>query len=167
MVDNKRQEKNGASRTSKYLVDLFLEAVDDETGQGMSDEELISNLLFFIFAGQDTSSTALSWIFYFLAQHPDVQEKLRKEVKETLKEREVCWETYDSMQYLAAVINETLRLRTPAPFYRREAIEDDNISGYNVPSGSLIIISLYTLHRKPEYWMDPETFNPDRFLGPG
>ena len=57
----------------------------------MGEEELISNLFVFFFAGQDTSSISLSWIFYFLSQHPDVQEKLRREVEETLEEREVCW----------------------------------------------------------------------------
>ena len=133
----------------------------------MDEEELISNLFIFFFAGQDTSSTTLSWIFYYLAKYPDVQEKLRAEVKETMKEGAVSWETYDSMKYLAAVVKETLRLRTPAAVYRRQAIKDDNILGYNVPSGSLIIISLYALHRKPEYWTDPETFNPERFLDPG
>ena len=56
----------------------------------MGEEELISNLFVFFFAGQDTSSVALSRIFYFLAQHFDVQEKLRREVEETLEEREVC-----------------------------------------------------------------------------
>ena len=167
MIDNKRREQNGEIKTSKDLLDLFLQAVDDETGQGMDEEELHSQLFVFLLAGHETSSTALSWIFYFLAQHPEVQEKLRREVKETLKEREVCWETYDSMEYLAAVVNETLRLQPPAPFYRRRVIESDNILGYNVPSGSMIVVSLYALHRKPEYWTDPETFNPDRFLEPG
>ena len=165
MITNKQEGQNVATKTSKDLLDLFLEA--DETGQGMDEEELISNLFLFFFAGQDTSSVALSWIFYFLAQHPDVQEKLRREVEETLEERQVCWETYDSMEYLVAVVNETLRLRTPAPIYRRQAIQNDNILGYNVPSGSMIVVSLYALHRNPEYWEEPETFNPDRFLEPG
>ena len=167
MIDNKREEQNSVTKTRKDLLDLFLEAVDDETGNGMDEEELFANLLVFFLAGHDTSSTALSWIFYLLAQHPDVQEKLRNEVKETLEEREVCWETYDSMKYLAAVVNETLRLRTIGPIFGRRAIQDDNILGYNVPSGSLIIISVYSLHHNPEYWEEPDTFNPDRFLEPG
>ena len=71
------------------------------------------------------------------------------------------------MEYLAAVVNETLRLRTPVPLYRQKVIQDGNILGYNVPSGSIIVISLYTLHRNPDYWEEPETFNPDRFIEPG
>ena len=98
MIDNKRREQNGVSTASKDLLDLILlQSVDDETSHGMDEDELHSQLFIFLLAGHETSSTALSWIFYFLAQHPEVQEKLRREVKKTLKEREVCWETYDSM----------------------------------------------------------------------
>ena len=140
MITNKQEEQNVAAKTSKDLLDRFLEAFDDETGRGVNEEKLISNLFVFFFAGQDTSSVALSWIFYFLAQHLDVQENPRREVAETLEERDFSWETYDSMEYLAAVVNETLRLRTPVPLYRRKMIQDDNILGYNVPSGSIIVM---------------------------
>ena len=147
-------------------MDLLLEAVDDETGQSMDEEELFGQIYMFLFAGHETSSIALSWTLYFLAQYPDVQEKLRREVKESLNEQEGTWETYESMKYLSAVINESMRLRPPASVYRRKVIQDDNILGYDIPADSLIVISPYVLHRKPEYWSDPETFNPDRFLEP-
>ncbi|CAB4009548.1 cytochrome P450 4c21-like [Paramuricea clavata] len=164
IIDNKQEKQRGMSSRRKDLLDLLLEAVDDETGQGMDEEELHSQLFIFLVAGHDTSSTALSWALYFLAQYPDIQEKLRSEVKETLKEREESWETYESMEYLTAVVNETLRLRPPAPVTRRKVMHDDNILGYNIPTGSVIVFPLYALHRKPEYWTDPENFNPDRFL---
>ena len=122
MITNKQEEQNVAAKTSKDLLDRFLEAFDDETGRGVNEEELISNLFVFFFAGQDTSSVALSRIFYFLAQHFDGQEKLRREVAEKLEERDFSWETYDSMEYLSAVVNEALRLRTPVPLYRRKMI---------------------------------------------
>ncbi len=132
----------------------------------MNEEELFGQIYMFLFAGHETSSIALSWTLYFLAQYPDVQEKLRREVKESLNEQEGTWETYESMKYLSAVINESMRLRPPASVYRRKVIQDDNILGYDIPADSLIVISPYVLHRKPEYWSDPETFNPDRFLEP-
>ena len=148
-------------------MDLLLEAVDDETGQGMDQDELHSQVFVFLFAGHDTTSVALSWTLYFLAQYPDVQDKLRREVQDTLKDQELEWETYEAMEYLTAVVNESLRLRTPVPLFRRKAVQDDNILGHNIPAGSLIIIPPYIMHRKPEYWTDPEKFNPDRFLEPG
>ena len=166
IVDDKRQERSNATTKRKDLLDLLLETVDDETGQGMDEEELFAQVFLFLFAGHETSSVALSWILYFLAQHPDVQQKLRHEVKESLNGVEGTWETYESMTYLTAVVNEALRLRPPAAVYRRKVIRDDDILGYNIPADSVIVISPYVLHRKPEYWSDPETFNPDRFLEP-
>ena len=96
-----------------------------------------------------------------------IQKKLRREVIESLNEQEGTWETYESMKYLTAVINESMRLRPAVAAYRRKVIQEDNILGYDIFADSLIIISPYVLHRKPEYWPDPETFNPDRFLEPG
>ena len=132
----------------------------------MDEEELFGQVFVFLFAGHDTSSVSLTWILYFLAQYPDVQQKLRREVKESLNEQEGTWETYESMKYLTAVINESMRLRPAASIFRRKVVKDDNILGYDIPADSLIILSPYVLHRKPEYWSDPETFNPDRFLEP-
>ena len=132
----------------------------------MDKEELFSQVFAFLVAGHETSAVTLSWIFYFLAQYPDVQEKLRQEVKKTLTEQKGGWETYESMEYLTAVINESLRLRTPVANYRRKVFKDDDILGYNIPADSLIIISPYVIHRKPNYWSDPESFNPARFLEP-
>ena len=135
----------------------------------MDEEELFAQVFVFFFAGHETSSVSLTWILHFLAQYPDVQQKLRREVKESLNEQEGTWETYESMKYLTAVINESMRLRPAVicSIYRRKVIQEDNILGYDIPADSLIIISPYVLHHKPEYWPDPETFNPDRFLEPG
>ncbi len=153
--------------TKKDLLDLFLEAVDDETGQGMDEDELHSQLTIFILAAHETTATSLTWALYFLAEYPDVQEKLRSEVKETLKGRDDSWETYQSMEYLTAVVNESLRCRTTTPLFRRKVVQDDKILGHNIPTGSYVVVPLSALHRKPEYWTDPENFNPDRFLEPG
>ena len=164
IIDDKREKKPDISTTRKDLLDRLLEAVDEETGQGMDEEELFGEVFTFLFAGHETSSVALSWSLYYLAQYPDIQEKIRREVKETLTEQEGSWEAYESMEYLTAVINESMRLRPPVSVYRRKVIRDDNILGYNIPADSVIVISPYVLHRKSEYWSDPETFNPDRFL---
>ncbi|CAB3992331.1 cytochrome P450 4c21-like [Paramuricea clavata] len=164
IIGDKREKKPDISTTRKDLLDRLIEAVDEETGQGMDEEELFSEVFAFLFAGHETSSVALSWILYYLAQYPDIQEKIRREVLETLTEQEGSWEAYESMEYLTAVINESMRLRPPVSVYRRKVIRDDNILGYNIPADSVIVISPYVVHRKPEYWSDPETFNPDRFL---
>ncbi|XP_028416651.1 cytochrome P450 3A16-like [Dendronephthya gigantea] len=166
VIQDKIDKKIEQKTAQKDLLDLLLEAVDDETGKGMDEEELFSQIFIFLFAGHETSAVSMSWMLYFLAQNPDVQKRLRQEVEVTLNEKEECWETYDSMEYLTAVVNESLRLRPSAPVYRRQVIQEDNILGYKIPAGSMVVIPLYALHRKPEYWSDPETFNPERFLEP-
>ena len=140
IIDDKRQKRPNVNTKRKDLLDLLLEAVDDETGHDMDEGELFSQVFIFLFAGHETSSIALSWVLYFLAQHPDVQQKLRREVKESLNGEEGTWETYESMKYLTAVVNETLRLRPPAAVYRRKVIRDDDILGYNIPADSVIVI---------------------------
>ena len=132
----------------------------------MDEEELFGQVFLFVFAGHETTSVTLSWIFYFLAQYPDVQERLRREVKKTLNGKKGNWEIYESIEYLTAVINESMRLRPPGATFGRALNQDDNILGYNIPANSIIVIPPYVLHRKPEYWSNPENFNPDRFLDP-
>ncbi|XP_028416652.1 cytochrome P450 3A16-like [Dendronephthya gigantea] len=165
-IAGKLEKKIDQSTAQKNLLDLLLEAVDDETGEGMDEEELFSQVFLFLLAGYGTSATTLSWILFFLAQYPEVQEKLRQEVEVTLNEKEECWETYDSMKYLTSVINESQRLCPVSPLFRRVVLREDKILGHNIPAGSLVLVPVFSLHRKPEYWSDPETFNPERFLEP-
>lgn len=164
IIDDKRTKRQKATNPGRDLLDRLLEAVDDETGNSMDKEELFGQTFVFLLAGHKTSSVALSWILYHLAMFPYAQEKLRREIRETINGKEAGWENYESMKYLTAVINESMRLRPPAAVWRREVIQDDNMLGYNIPAKSMIIIPPYVLHRKPEYWSDPEIFSPERFL---
>lgn len=147
------------------MLDLLIEEYNECSGQRLEDE-LRSQLFVFMLAGYETTSVALAWTSYFFALYPEVQEKARREIEETLKDNDLEWDAFESMEYLAAVINESLRLCTPIPLFRREVIKEDNILGCKVQPGSQLFISPYLLHRRPEYWKDPEKFNPDRFLAP-
>ncbi|XP_028416658.1 cytochrome P450 4F5-like isoform X2 [Dendronephthya gigantea] len=164
VIADKLDTKTDKDTAQKDLLDLLLEAVDDETGKGMDEEELFAQVFVFLVAGHETSAVAMSWLLFFLAQYPEVQKRLRQEVEVTLNEKEECWETYESMEYLTAVVNESLRLRPSASVFSRRVMKEDNILGYNIPADSMIVVPIYALHRKPEYWSDPETFNPERFL---
>lgn len=143
-----------------------MEAFDEDSGKHMSEEELHSQVWIFMLAGHETSSVTLSWTLYFLALYPEIQEKVRREIEEALKDNDPEWDTFDSMEYLAAVINESMRLRPPAALFVRILAQEDDILGYKVPAGSMAVLSPYILHRNPKYWKDPETFNPNRFLAP-
>ena len=115
-------------------------------------------------AGHETTANALSWALYVLAQHPEVVQKIREE-------EERVWGTSGgnghqpgagASRYLQ-VVQEVMRLYPPAWIIGRRSLGEDQSGRYAFPADSYFLISPYTLHRRPEYWADPEVFNPDRF----
>ena len=144
-----------------------MEAVDEENGQRMDEGELRGQVFVFMLAGHETVSVSTSWTLYFLAQYPEIQDKVRREIKEKLRDSELICDTFEAMEYLAAVMNESLRMRPPVTVFRRFVAKEDNILGYKIPQGSSVMSPLYSLHHLSKYWKDAEKFNPDRFLTPG
>ena len=170
MIHQKREVQKSSPKDcvkQKDMLDHLMEAVDDENGQRMDEGELRGQVFVFMLAGHETSSVSLSWTLYFLAQYPEIQDKVRREIKEKLKDSELIWDTFEAMEYLTAVINESLRMRPPVAILRRRVVKEDIILGYKIPQGSSVMLPLYSLHHFPNYWKDPEKFNPDRFLTPG
>jgi cytochrome P450 len=129
----------------------------------MSDSQLMDECLILFSAGHETTAAALTWTWYFLCQHPDVYQKVQQEVESALQGRTPTYDDLTRLPYCLQVFKETMRLYPPAAGIVREASHDIEIDGYLVPKGYTIIISPYTLHRKSEYFPDPETFDPERF----
>ncbi len=134
----------------------------DEDGKAMSDEQLMDECLTFFGAGHETTAAALSWAWYLLCQHPEVYQKVQQEVDSVLEGRMPTYDDLAHLPYCLQVFKETLRLYPPAPAVR-ETLHDIEIDGYRVSKGYTIYIVPYTLHRKAEYFPDPETFDPERF----
>jgi cytochrome P450 len=145
------------------LFTLLLNAMDEETGGGLTDEQLSSEILAMIIAGYETSSNSISWIFYQLARHPEIQDRVQAEVDEVLGGRTPTADDLPRLTYTRMVIDETLRMFTPAWQTMRSAIAEDSIGGYRIPRGSNVYLNLYTFHRHPEFWPDPDRFDPERF----
>jgi cytochrome P450 len=134
----------------------------DEDGKAMSDQQLMDECLTLFGAGHETTAAALSWAWYLLCQHREVYQKVQQEVESVLAGRAPGYEDLAHLPYCLQVFKETLRLYPPAPVVR-EALHDIEIDGYLVPKGYTIYILPYTIHRKAEYFPDPERFDPDRF----
>lgn len=132
-------------------------------GRPFTDRELRDQLLTLFFAGHETTATALCWIHCLLAQHPDVLDRLIAEVQSTLGGAMPTAGSLDRLQYTTQVIEECLRLYSPIHSISRVAMADHTLGGYRIPSGATVCVSLYALHRLPEYWPNPEHFDPDRF----
>ena len=156
----------------KDLLHLMMTANEETTVEGvskLSDEEIVAQSIIFLLAGYETSSNTLSFILYHLALNPDVQDKLRTEIKEAVEsnaKRKSLYELAQNMEYLDCVIKESQRLCPAAAQVNRECCENYDLNGIHIPAGTEIMIPIYVLHHDPDAWQNPENFDPERFLGP-
>jgi cytochrome P450 len=146
------------------LLAMLMNARDEDTGEGMTDLQLRDEILTLFLAGHETSATSLSWVLILLSQHPDAMARARTEVLELLGDRLPELDDLPQMPYLRRVIDEALRLYPPAWIVGRKALEEDTVLGMTVPKGHNIIVCTYLIHRHPDYWENPDAFDPDRFL---
>lgn len=123
------------------LLALLLEARDEETGAGLSDQQLRDEVASLYFAGYSTSSNTLLWAFYLVAKHPEVAERLWDEVDTNLGKRTPTVADLPKLPYSQMILSETLRLYPPGWVSVRKVITDDEISGYQIPAGSHVTIS--------------------------
>jgi cytochrome P450 len=143
------------------LVHALIGATDPATGQPISDEDIVNDLLIFMLAGHDTTATALTYALWVLGHHPDVQRRVAEEAGRI--NRELAPEDVPQLGYTVQVLNEALRLCPPAAGVGRMAVRDIAVDGYRVEAGSLVLVGIYAVHRDPEYWPQPLTFDPERF----
>lgn len=145
------------------IMSILVEAADDE-GDQLSDAELRDEVVSLLFAGADTTKNLLLWTLYLVARHPEVADRLCVEIDTTVTGDRVTYENTLELTYLRAVIDESLRMYPPAWQEFRNTIDDDEIGGYRIPKGTQIFFTPFTVHRHPDFWPDPETFDPDRHL---
>ena len=143
------------------LLGILLAARDPETGKCMSEAEVKANVFTFFLAGQETTSTALTWAIYLLSQSQEWQERVRAESERELKTPEAV---VDRLVETRAVLDEAMRLYPPIVGITRTADRTDELGGHSIERGTLVVISPYVLHRHRLLWDDPDTFDPSRFL---
>lgn len=145
------------------LLSMLLSARDEETGEGMGDRQLRDEVLTLLLAGHETTAAALTWTWYLLAQHPEVERRLHAELDTVLGGRLPTALDLDALPYTRMVIQETMRLYPPAFGFTRFAIAPDEIGGYLLPANSVVFLSAYCTHRHPAFWQEPDVFDPERF----
>ncbi|MCB9644380.1 MAG: cytochrome P450 [Myxococcales bacterium] len=147
------------------LLTLLLQSQDEETGEMMSHQQVMDEVITIFFAGQETTANALSWVWYILSLHPAIAQKMYKEIDSVLEGRFPTFEEILRLDYTVQVFEETLRLFPVAWIFQRQAIEEDILpSGYRIPKGSLVTLSPYLTHRHSAFWEDAEQFRPQRFV---
>lgn len=142
----------------------MLMAARDESGAGLSDQDLRDELVTIFLAGHETTSNALAWTWYSLARTPDVEARLHAELDGVLGGRTPTLQDLPNLPYTAQVFKETLRLYPSAwALTARKASTDTTLGGYAIPKDTLVFASPYVMHRLERYFPDPECFDPDRF----
>jgi cytochrome P450 len=117
-------------------------------------------------AGHETTANALAWCFYLLSTHAAVEHRLREEIARELGGKTPTLEDLPRLGYLRQVIQETMRLYPPVWGIGRSVAQADEIDGFAIERGADITLSAYVTHRHPDFWPNPEAFDPDRFADP-
>ena len=160
MIDERRA--SGADRGD--LLSMLLLAQDTEgDGGGMTDLQLRDEAMTIFLAGHETTANALTWTWYLLSQHPEVESRLHAEIDAALGERLPTADDLSSLPYTRLVLAESMRLYPPAWIVGRRALGAFTANGYEIPPRSIVLMSQYVTHRDARWFPDPETFDPERF----
>jgi len=156
-------EHRRATDATEDFVNMLLDSQDPESGAPITDRQARDEVIGFFIAGHETVSSALTWTFYLLSQNPDCWRKLKAEIDEVLGGRTPTVEDVPNLKYTEYVLLEAMRLYPPIFVLMRRALEDDTVGGYHVPKESTVVLCAYVTHRHPEFWENPEGFDPERF----
>jgi cytochrome P450 len=146
------------------LLAALLSAPRAEGAEPLSDAELHDELKAFLVAGHTTTASALGWLWYVLWEHPEARDRLEQECRAVLAGGVPGADDLPRLGYSRRVIDEVLRLYPPTWLTARTASDNDELGGYKIPAGALILLSPYVTHRHPACWEEPERFDPDRFM---
>jgi cytochrome P450 len=145
------------------LLSMLVHARDEETSEQMSDRQLRDEVMTIFLSGHETTAVTLSWAWYLLSLYPEVSRRVEAEVDQVLQGRVPAAEDVPRLAYTRMVVDETLRLYPAAWLFARSALQEDQVSGYRVPAGQMLLLSPYVLHRRADLWPNPEAFDPERF----
>lgn len=145
------------------MLASFLAARDATTAATLTDQELRDEVVTLVFAGVESTASKLSWSLTLLARHPDICDAVCAELATVLGSRPATIDDVKHLSLLRMVLHESMRIYPPAWSISRRAVADDLIDGYCIPAGSNIVVSQWVTHRCPDYWPDPEVFDPQRF----
>jgi len=164
-------ERRASKEDKGDLLSMLLLASDgdsaDGTTSGMTDQQARDEAVTLMLAGHETTSNTLTWAWYSLSQHPEIEAKLYAELRQVLAGRAPTLADLAQLPYTDAIIKEILRLYPAAYITAREPIEDVVIGGHTIKAHHAVLVPIYALHHDPRYYDQPEAFRPDRWLENG
>jgi cytochrome P450 len=154
-----RQEKE----ISASLINMLINSVDEESNEGMTEQQLFDEVMAIFTAGNETTATALIWLGVVIQNHPDILEKLHEEIDRVLGGRSPSFEDVSHLIYTRQVFMEILRMYTVVPFLPRALNKADQLGDYHLPAEAMILVFYHGVHHNPRVWDNPEVFDPERF----
>jgi cytochrome P450 len=146
------------------MLSVMVNAEDRQTGKRLSRQELVDQIVTFLFAGHETTAHTVSWVVHLLSENPEQQQRLQKEVDSVYgTKQELDFADLESLRYTRMCVLESLRLYPVLARLFRQADHDVTLAGYKVPKGSMVRISLMDMGWDERIWQDPKTFKPDRW----
>lgn len=157
-------QRRAAGGQTEDLLGMLMAASDADTGDTFDDAQLRDEVMTLLLAGHETTATSLAWTFHLLEQHPEVEARLHAEVDAALGGRLPTVADLPRLRYVGCVFEEAMRLYPPIWAIPRVPLEDDVVDGFRIPKGDIVILVPYVTHRHPDFWPEPERFDPTRFL---
>lgn len=156
------QRRSDGEDCEQDLLTMLMQATHEDTGERMTIEQLHDEVLNLVIAAFETTTNAASWAFYLLSQNPESERRFLAEV-DALNGKPPGYEDLTALPYTRMVVDETLRLYSPAYQTMRRSVHEDEIGGYRIPAHANIYLNSYVTHRHPKFWDKPATFDPERF----
>lgn len=156
-------ERRASGEDKGDLLSMLIAAQDEDGTGGMTNQQIRDEAMTIFGAGHETTAVALTWTWYLLSQHPQIEAKLHAELDQVLGGRLPTLEDLPKLRYTEMIIKESMRLYPPAWATTREAIADIEIGGYAIRKGETTIVNIYGLHHDAAYFPNPEQFDPERF----
>ena len=156
-------ERRASGERRDDLLSLMLDAKDPETGEGLGDTDIVDNILTFIGAGHETTALALTWTFFLLSSHPDIEARILAEIATVTGGAPLEAEHVEQLTYTRQVIQESMRIYPPVAMVVRQAIAPFTLGDQQVGVGDNVFVPIYAVHHHKTLWDNPATFNPDRF----
>jgi cytochrome P450 len=156
-------ERRKRNRSASDLLGMLMNARDRKSGEPMPESQLVAEVMTMIVAGHETTASTLSWAWYLLSIHPEVEQKLWHELDALPAGWTPALNDLPRFPFARQVVEETMRLYPAGWLMTRRALKDDWLGEYFVPAGAEVYIAPYLIQRNPAIWDEPDRFDPDRF----
>lgn len=157
-------EERRVLNRNENLLDKLIKATDEEDQSQMSNKQLRDEVVNVLLAGHETTSNAITWTFHQLLKYPEVYKKVQDEIRTLVSGDAPSYAELETLVYTQAVLKESMRLYPPFWRISRQATVDTKVKGFDIPKGTNVVASIYTIQRKEEHWKDALIFRPERFL---